>query len=75
MYHCKDIVMVLFNVASPYSYSPQHIEDCCGWLRQKLNELNEEQHHIMQQHQDQVGLSVIYHQTGFLLMAECCTTA
>ncbi|XP_056267041.1 glycogen debranching enzyme-like [Pseudoliparis swirei] len=34
----------------PHSSAPQHVEECCGWLREKLNELNEEQHAIMQQH-------------------------
>uniref|UniRef100_A0A3Q3XM66 Glycogen debranching enzyme n=1 Tax=Mola mola TaxID=94237 RepID=A0A3Q3XM66_MOLML len=37
----------------PHSSSPQHIEECCGWLRQKLDELNEEQYHIVHQHQEQ----------------------
>lgn len=37
-----------------YSSSPQHIEECCGWLRQKVKELNAEQLHIVQQHQEQV---------------------
>lgn len=41
----------------PCSSSPQHIEECCGWLRGKLNDLNKEQHHIMQQHQEQVRLN------------------
>ncbi|KAK9523633.1 hypothetical protein VZT92_018197 [Zoarces viviparus] len=51
----------------PHSSSPQHIEECCGWLRQKLKELNEEQHNIMHQHQEQVRQCVMYHQTGLLL--------
>uniref|UniRef100_A0A674P8Z8 Glycogen debranching enzyme n=1 Tax=Takifugu rubripes TaxID=31033 RepID=A0A674P8Z8_TAKRU len=37
----------------PVSFSPQHIEECCGWLRQKLDELNKEQYHIVHQHQEQ----------------------
>uniref|UniRef100_H3DLB9 Glycogen debranching enzyme n=1 Tax=Tetraodon nigroviridis TaxID=99883 RepID=H3DLB9_TETNG len=37
----------------PVSFSPQHIEECCGCLREKLDELNKEQHHIVQQHQEQ----------------------
>ncbi|XP_008297524.1 glycogen debranching enzyme isoform X1 [Stegastes partitus] len=43
----------------PHSSSPQHIEDCCGWLKQKLNELNEEQHHIMHQHQEQATNCIV----------------
>ncbi|XP_037642883.1 glycogen debranching enzyme isoform X1 [Sebastes umbrosus] len=43
----------------PHSSSPQHIEECCGWLRQKLNELNEEQHHIMHQHQEQAASCIV----------------
>jgi len=43
----------------PHSDSPQHIEDCCGWLRQKLDELNEEQYHIMHQHQEQAANCVV----------------
>ncbi|XP_042353402.1 LOW QUALITY PROTEIN: glycogen debranching enzyme-like [Plectropomus leopardus] len=43
----------------PHSSSPQHIEECCGWLRQKLNELNEEQHHIIHQHQEQAATCVV----------------
>ncbi|XP_028282971.1 glycogen debranching enzyme isoform X1 [Parambassis ranga] len=39
----------------PHSSSPQHIEDCCGWLKQKLIELNAEQHHIIHQHQEQAS--------------------
>lgn len=61
----EDIVMV-FPVTSPCSSSPQHIEDCCAWLRQKLIELNEEQNHIVHQHLEQV--STIYHQARFLPM-------
>ncbi|XP_023190606.1 glycogen debranching enzyme isoform X1 [Xiphophorus maculatus] len=37
----------------PHSSSPQHIEECCGWLKQKLTEMNEEQYHIIHQHQEQ----------------------
>ncbi|XP_035027482.1 glycogen debranching enzyme isoform X3 [Hippoglossus stenolepis] len=39
----------------PHSSSPQHIEECCDWLKQKLNQLNEEQHHIIKQHQEQAA--------------------
>lgn len=42
------------------SFSPQHIEECCGWLRQKLDELNKEQDHIVHQHQEQVRATVLY---------------
>ncbi|XP_072219597.1 glycogen debranching enzyme isoform X2 [Leuresthes tenuis] len=38
---------------SPQSSSPHHVEECCSWLKQRLNELNEEQHHIVDQHQEQ----------------------
>ncbi|KAF7223093.1 glycogen debranching enzyme isoform X2 [Nothobranchius furzeri] len=37
----------------PHSSSPQHIEECCGWLKQRLTELNEEQYQIVHQHQEQ----------------------
>ncbi|XP_026006113.1 glycogen debranching enzyme isoform X3 [Astatotilapia calliptera] len=37
----------------PHSLSPQHIEECCGWLNQKLTDLNAEQYHIVHQHQEQ----------------------
>ncbi|XP_076018251.1 glycogen debranching enzyme [Genypterus blacodes] len=37
----------------PHSSSPQHIEECCSLLRQRLNALNDEQHHIVHQHQEQ----------------------
>uniref|UniRef100_M3ZFB7 Glycogen debranching enzyme n=1 Tax=Xiphophorus maculatus TaxID=8083 RepID=M3ZFB7_XIPMA len=40
-------------VPSLSSSSPQHIEECCGWLKQKLTEMNEEQYHIIHQHQEQ----------------------
>ncbi|KAM8838506.1 glycogen debranching enzyme isoform 2-T4 [Synchiropus picturatus] len=43
----------------PHSSSSHHIEDCCGWLRQKLNELNKEQHHIVHQHQEQAVNCII----------------
>uniref|UniRef100_A0A4W6G5N5 Glycogen debranching enzyme n=1 Tax=Lates calcarifer TaxID=8187 RepID=A0A4W6G5N5_LATCA len=43
----------------PHSSSPQHIEECCGWLRQKLNELNDEQHHIIHQHQEQAANCIV----------------
>lgn len=63
--------VICFYVISPlslYSSSPQHIEECCGWLRQKLVELNEEQYHIVHQHQEQVRLSVFYCHTAILLL-------
>uniref|UniRef100_A0A668A7W9 Glycogen debranching enzyme n=1 Tax=Myripristis murdjan TaxID=586833 RepID=A0A668A7W9_9TELE len=43
----------------PHSSSPQHIEECCGWLRQRLNELNGEQYHIMHQHQEQAANCIV----------------
>ncbi|XP_062284498.1 glycogen debranching enzyme-like isoform X2 [Scomber scombrus] len=43
----------------PHSSSPQHIEDCCGWFKQRLNELNEEQYHIVHQHQEQAANCVV----------------
>nr|XP_033506767.1 amylo-alpha-1, 6-glucosidase, 4-alpha-glucanotransferase a isoform X1 [Epinephelus lanceolatus] len=43
----------------PHSFSPQHIEECCGWLRQKLNELNDEQYHIIHQHQEQAANCIV----------------
>uniref|UniRef100_G3PNW0 Glycogen debranching enzyme n=2 Tax=Gasterosteus aculeatus aculeatus TaxID=481459 RepID=G3PNW0_GASAC len=43
----------------PHSSSPHHIEECCGWLRQKLNELNEEQYNIMRQHQEQAANCIV----------------
>lgn len=46
-------------IPSLYSSSPQHIEECCGWLRQKLNELNDEQYQIVHQHEEQVSLSKV----------------
>uniref|UniRef100_A0A3P9IX22 Glycogen debranching enzyme n=1 Tax=Oryzias latipes TaxID=8090 RepID=A0A3P9IX22_ORYLA len=43
----------------PHSSSPHHIEECCGWLRQRLNELNDEQKHIVHQHQEQAVNCVV----------------
>ncbi|XP_060940670.1 glycogen debranching enzyme [Limanda limanda] len=43
----------------PHSSSPQHIEECCDWLKQKLNQLNEEQNHIMKQHQEQAANCIV----------------
>ncbi|XP_032420985.1 glycogen debranching enzyme isoform X2 [Xiphophorus hellerii] len=43
----------------PHSSSPQHIEECCGWLKQKLTEMNEEQYHIIHQHQEQAVNCVV----------------
>ncbi|XP_037131537.1 glycogen debranching enzyme isoform X2 [Syngnathus acus] len=43
----------------PHSFSPQHIEDCCHLLRQKLNQLNEEQLHIVHQHQEQAANCIL----------------
>ncbi|XP_060899776.1 glycogen debranching enzyme isoform X1 [Labrus mixtus] len=43
----------------PHSPSPQHVEECCGWLREKLNALNEEQHEIMKQHQEKAANCIV----------------
>ncbi|KAK5606319.1 hypothetical protein CRENBAI_023544 [Crenichthys baileyi] len=43
----------------PHSSSPQHIEECCGRLKQRLTQLNEEQYHIVQQHQKQAVNCVV----------------
>lgn len=51
----------------PCSSSPQHVEECCGWMRAKLNDLNKEQHHIVHQHQEQVSFTLTKHQAGSLL--------
>lgn len=37
----------------PHSSSPEHMEECCGWFRKRLTQLNEEQYHIVHQHQEQ----------------------
>uniref|UniRef100_A0A3Q3M1M7 Glycogen debranching enzyme n=1 Tax=Mastacembelus armatus TaxID=205130 RepID=A0A3Q3M1M7_9TELE len=42
------------------SYPTQHaITDCCGWLRQKLDEMNEEQYQIIQHHQEQAVSCIV----------------
>uniref|UniRef100_A0A3P9P9Q4 Glycogen debranching enzyme n=1 Tax=Poecilia reticulata TaxID=8081 RepID=A0A3P9P9Q4_POERE len=46
-------------VPSLSSSSPQHIDECCGWLKQKLTEMNEEQYHIIHQHQEQAVNCVV----------------
>lgn len=56
VYLCVRHTAVWCNVASLCSLSPQHIEECCGWLNQKLTDLNAEQYHIVHQHQEQVRL-------------------
>ncbi|XP_069029313.1 glycogen debranching enzyme isoform X1 [Embiotoca jacksoni] len=43
----------------PHSSSPQAIEECCAWLKQKLNELNQEQHHVVHQHQEQAANCIV----------------
>uniref|UniRef100_A0A3Q3IKW1 Glycogen debranching enzyme n=1 Tax=Monopterus albus TaxID=43700 RepID=A0A3Q3IKW1_MONAL len=43
----------------PHSFSPQHIEECCDLLRQKLVEMNEEQYRIIQHHQEQAVNCVV----------------
>lgn len=57
IYPCTDRVLSPSSPISVSSSSPQHIEECCGWLKNKLEQLNEEQNHIVQTHQDQVKLS------------------
>uniref|UniRef100_A0A673IJQ7 Glycogen debranching enzyme n=2 Tax=Sinocyclocheilus rhinocerous TaxID=307959 RepID=A0A673IJQ7_9TELE len=37
----------------PHGNSPGAIEDCCNWLRRRLEELNGEQYHEIQHHQEQ----------------------
>ncbi|CAN9502909.1 unnamed protein product [Ophioblennius macclurei] len=37
----------------PHSSSSQHIDECCHLLKQRLNDLNEEQHNIVNQHEEQ----------------------
>ncbi|XP_017292357.1 glycogen debranching enzyme isoform X2 [Kryptolebias marmoratus] len=43
----------------PDSSCPQHIEECCGRLKQRLNELNEEQYRMIHQHQEQAVSCVV----------------
>ncbi|XP_061654774.1 glycogen debranching enzyme isoform X1 [Phyllopteryx taeniolatus] len=43
----------------PHSSSLQDIEQCCYLLRQKLNQLNEEQHDIVHQHQEQAANCIV----------------
>lgn len=40
------------------SNSPSAIEDCCNWLRRRLEELNDEQFRELQHHQEQVSHSL-----------------
>ncbi|XP_052470780.1 glycogen debranching enzyme isoform X1 [Carassius gibelio] len=37
----------------PHGNSPGAIEDCCNWLRRRLEELNNEQYHEIRHHQEQ----------------------
>uniref|UniRef100_A0A672NX71 Glycogen debranching enzyme n=1 Tax=Sinocyclocheilus grahami TaxID=75366 RepID=A0A672NX71_SINGR len=37
----------------PHGSSPGAIEDCCNWLRRRLEELNGEQYHEIKHHQEQ----------------------
>ncbi|XP_059358080.1 glycogen debranching enzyme-like isoform X1 [Carassius carassius] len=37
----------------PHGSSPGAIEDCCNWLRRRLEELNNEQYHEIKDHQEQ----------------------
>ncbi|XP_058498944.1 glycogen debranching enzyme isoform X2 [Solea solea] len=39
----------------PNSSSPSHIEECCDWLKEKIEALNAEQYHIVEQHQEQAA--------------------
>uniref|UniRef100_A0A8C4D5M3 Glycogen debranching enzyme n=1 Tax=Dicentrarchus labrax TaxID=13489 RepID=A0A8C4D5M3_DICLA len=48
------------KVSASVRHRTAHIEECCGWLRQKLNELNDEQYHIMHQHQEQSVLILFF---------------
>lgn len=51
--------------ARPRSSSAEHVEECCGWLRQRLDELNKEQSSIVHQHQEQVRAAVLHvHASG-----------
>ncbi|XP_037537913.1 glycogen debranching enzyme [Nematolebias whitei] len=43
----------------PHSSSPQHIEECCGRLEQRLSELNKEKYNMIQQHQEQAVNCVV----------------
>ncbi|XP_061746464.1 glycogen debranching enzyme [Nerophis ophidion] len=43
----------------PRSSSPQDIEECCGLFREKLQQLNEEQQHIVHQHLEQAANCIV----------------
>ncbi|KAJ3594817.1 hypothetical protein NHX12_004122 [Muraenolepis orangiensis] len=43
----------------PQSSAPQHIQDCCDSLKQRLNEVNGQQYHIVHQHQEQAANCIV----------------
>ncbi|CAL8347014.1 unnamed protein product [Merluccius merluccius] len=43
----------------PQSRAPQHIQECCDSLKQRLNELNGQQYHIVHQHQEQAANCIV----------------
>ncbi|XP_061784636.1 glycogen debranching enzyme [Nerophis lumbriciformis] len=43
----------------PRSSSPRDVEECCGLLREKLQQLNEEQQHIVHQHLEQAANCIV----------------
>uniref|UniRef100_A0A668AN62 Glycogen debranching enzyme n=1 Tax=Myripristis murdjan TaxID=586833 RepID=A0A668AN62_9TELE len=58
-YNIKRLTYFFLLLVRHLDSSPQHIEECCGWLRQRLNELNGEQYHIMHQHQEQAANCIV----------------
>lgn len=58
-YGCTVDMDFALETFRPHSSSPQHIEECCGWMRAKLNDLNKEQHHIVHQHQEQAVSCIV----------------
>ncbi|XP_046883319.1 glycogen debranching enzyme isoform X2 [Hypomesus transpacificus] len=38
---------------TPHDSSPFAVEECCGWLRRRLEEINGDQYQLMQQHHEQ----------------------
>uniref|UniRef100_A0A671PSY8 Glycogen debranching enzyme n=1 Tax=Sinocyclocheilus anshuiensis TaxID=1608454 RepID=A0A671PSY8_9TELE len=43
----------------PHGSSPGAIEDCCNWLRRRLEELNGEQYHEIKHHQEQATICIV----------------
>ncbi|CAL8276876.1 unnamed protein product [Lota lota] len=43
----------------PQSPAPHHILECCDSLKQRLNELNGQQYHIVHQHQEQAANCIV----------------